>query len=379
MSEFIPLCVPQLTGNEWAYVKDCLDSGWVSSAGPYVTKFEQGIAQFTGACYAVACVNGTAALQVALRVVGVQPGDEVIVPTLTFIAPINAVHYLHAIPIFMDCDPHYCLDSAKTIEFIQTQTVFKNGATYNKTSGRCISALIPVHVFGNAVYLDELVPLCKERNIKLVEDATESLGTRYTSGAFTTQHTGTVGDIGCFSFNGNKIMTTGGGGMIVTNQEAYAKKALYLTTQAKDDDVRYIHDEVGYNFRLTNIQAALGVAQLEELPHFIQAKQTIYHTYKTYLTDKIADLPHFASNNCWMVAFRLNSYQERESIFEKLKQQAIQTRPIWYLNHLQKPYKNCQDFRIECAQDLWEKTLNLPCSVSLTSSDIQHIVKLLDE
>ncbi|MCK4815244.1 aminotransferase class I/II-fold pyridoxal phosphate-dependent enzyme, partial [bacterium] len=259
MSKLIPISVPTIQGNEWKYIKECLDTGWVSSAGKYVDKFEEEICRFTGTKYAVACVNGTAALHVSLRLVGVQPTDEVIVPTLTFISPVNAVRYLNAEPIFMDADDYYNIDAQKTIRFIKDESEFKNGFSYNKKTGKRISAIIPVHVFGNAVNLEELTAICTERNIKVIEDATESLGTIYTKGRFTGKHTGTTGDIGCFSFNGNKIITTGGGGMIVTNNEEYAKRARYLTTQAKDDQVRYVHNEIGYNYRLTNIQAALGV------------------------------------------------------------------------------------------------------------------------
>ncbi|MCK4826699.1 aminotransferase class I/II-fold pyridoxal phosphate-dependent enzyme, partial [bacterium] len=259
MSELIPLSVPSIQGNEWKYIKECLDSEWVSSAGKYVDKFEEEICRYTGAKYAVACVNGTAALHVSLKLVGVQPADEVIVPTLTFIAPVNVVRYLNAEPIFMDADDYYNIDAQKTIQFIKNESEFRNGFTYNKKTGKRISAIIPVHVFGNAVNLEELIPICKKRNIKIIEDATESLGTAYTKGKFAGKHTGTIGDIGCFSFNGNKIITTGGGGMIVTNNPGYAQKARYLTTQAKDDKIHYIHNDIGYNYRLTNIQAALGV------------------------------------------------------------------------------------------------------------------------
>jgi perosamine synthetase len=266
----IPLSVPSFAGHEWQYLKDCLDSGWVSS-GAYVDRFEKDICSFTRAQHAVACTNGTAALQVAARICGVLPGDEVIVPTVTFIAPINVIRYLGAEPVFMDCDDFYNMDIEKTIDFIK-KTIFKNGITLNSITRRRISAVIPVHVFGNAVNLDPLIPICKERNIRVVEDATESLGTHYTDGSIRNRYTGTVGDIGCFSFNGNKIITSGGGGMLVTDSDEYATKARYLINQAKDDSVRYIHNEIGYNFRLTNIQAAVGVAQLEKLPDFIKGR-----------------------------------------------------------------------------------------------------------
>ena len=205
----IPLSVPSLKGNELEYIKECVDTEWVSSAGKYVDLFEQKIAEYTGAKYAVSCVNGTSALHVSLQLAGVEPGDEVVVPTLTFIAPVNAIAYNSANPVFMDSDEYYNIDIMKTIDFIQNQTYFKDNATYNKITNKRISAIIPVHIWGNAVWLDKLVPLCKEYNISVVEDASESLGTFYIKGLFEGKHTGTIGELGCLSFNGNKIITTG--------------------------------------------------------------------------------------------------------------------------------------------------------------------------
>ena len=225
MSAYMPLCVPTLKGNEWKYVKECIDTEWVSSAGKYVDLFEQKISEYTGSKYAVACVNGTSAIQVSLRLAGVLPGDEVIVSTLTFIASVNAITYNNAKPIFLDADKYYNLDSEKTIEFIKNETVFKNGFTYNKKTNNKITAIIPVHVWGNACWLDELIELCNKQNIAIVEDACESLGTFYNVGKYKGEHTGTIGKLGCLSFNGNKIITTGGGGMILTNDEMLADKA----------------------------------------------------------------------------------------------------------------------------------------------------------
>jgi aminotransferase in exopolysaccharide biosynthesis len=384
MSDFIPLSVPSIKGNEWKYIKECLDTEWVSSAGKYVEEFENNICKFTGAKYAVACVNGTSALHISLLFAGVKPDEEVIVPTLTFISPVNVVKYLSAEPIFMDCDDYYNIDVEKTIQFIKEETIFKDGFTYNKTTDRKISAIIPVHIFGNACNLEKLVPVCKERNIKIIEDATESLGTTYIKGKFSGKHTGTIGELGCLSFNGNKIITTGGGGMIVTNNEKYAAKAKYLTTQAKDDSIRYIHNEIGFNYRLTNIQAALGVAQLEQLLRFLEIKKKNYETYKSEI-DRIpglhlAETPDYAENNHWMYAMQINKEiysKDREQLMTYLSENQVQTRPVWYLNHLQKPYRDCQIYKIEKAFDLWEKTLNIPCSVNLMLTDIEKVISLL--
>ena len=384
MSEFIPLSVPSIRGNEWKYIKECLDTEWVSSVGKYVNKFEENVCSLCGSKYAIACVNGTAALEIALKLAGVTENDEVIVPTLTFIASINVVRYCRAEPIFMDCDDYYCLDVEKTIEFIKSQTKFKNGYTYNSITGKRIAALVPVHVFGNAVNLAELLELCHQRNIIVIEDAAESIGTYYTDTNLKGCFTGTVGTIGCFSFNGNKIITTGGGGMIITNDKLIANRARYLTTQAKDDELRFIHNEIGYNYRLTNIQAAMGVAQLEKLKEFIDIKQENYQIYKNQI-DKIDGLnlalvPDYAVVNYWMYCLQIDKKiygRDRESLMALLTNKKIQTRPIWYLNHLQKPYRNCQSYLIEKAPRLLDITLNIPCSVNLSRTQIDQVCEAL--
>lgn len=385
MSEIIPLSVPSIQGNEWKYIKECLNTEWVSSAGKYVDLFENKIAEYTGAKYAIACVNGTAALHIALILAGVKPEDEVIVPTLTFISPINVVRYCNAYPIFMDADNFYNINAEKTIDFINKETIFKDGNTYNKLTQNCIRAIIPVHIFGNAVYLDDLYEICKGRNIRIIEDATESLGTKYKKGRFANKHTGTIGELGSLSFNGNKIITTGGGGMILTDNKDYAEKAKYLTTQAKDDKVHYIHNEIGYNYRLTNIQAALGIAQLEKLPEFIEIKKRNFSIYKEKINEipglHLAETPDYAENNHWMYSLQIDKDKygkDREKLMQYLSDKGIQTRPVWYLNHLQKSYKDCQNYKIEKAIELWEKTLNIPCSVNLTNESINKVMETLN-
>ena len=381
----IPLSVPNISGNEWQYVKECLDTEWVSSAGKYVDLFEKNIADFTGVKFAVACVNGTSALQVSLLLAGVKPGDEVIVPALTFIAPVNSVAYNGANPVFMDVDKYYNLDVEKTIEFIKTKTVFKNGNTYNKKSEKRIAAIVPVHMWGNAVWMDNLVYLCKERNIAVVEDASESLGSIYTEGKYKGHHTGTVGKLGCLSFNGNKIITTGGGGMILTDDKRLAERSRYFTTQAKDDPVRYIHHEIGYNFRLTNIQAALGVAQLEKLPEFLERKQEILNKYQTAITDvdglTIADVPNFARNNHWMILLQIDKKtygEDREKLMHRLDLNNVQTRPAWAPIHMQKSYRNCQTYRIDRAEELVLISLCLPSSTNLSDKDLNKVIAHLN-
>ena len=375
----IPLSEPTFKGKEWQYVKECLDQEWVSSAGKYVDLFEENICKYTGAKYAIACANGTAALQVSLRLAGVKANDEVIVPSLTFIAPVNAIAYNNATPVFMDCDNYYNVDPKKTINFIQNETIVKNGKTFNRKTNNRIKAIIVVHVWGNACFFDELIQICKEKEISIIEDASESLGTFYKN-KYGNKHTGLVGEIGCISFNGNKIITTGGGGMIITNNSKFAENAKYLTTQAKDDPIYYQHDEVGYNFRLTNIQAALGVAQLEQLPSIIRRKKQIFSYYKSKI-DKIedlhlADVPSYANNNHWLNILQIrNGYGlNRESLMRKLDENGIISRPVWMLNHLQKPYKNCQSYNIEDAEKLVKTSLCLPSSPNLSENDLEKIV-----
>ena len=371
-----------LRGNELNYVKECIDTEWVSSAGKFVELFEEKIAEFTGAKHAIACVNGTSALQLSLRLAGVKSGDEVIIPTLTFIAPVNAIFYNNALPVFMDADAYFNIDIEKTIDFIRDQTFFKDGYTYNKNTKNRISAILPVHVWGNAVSLDKLVPICEENNIAIIEDASESLGTFYKNGKLKGRHTGTIGRLGCISFNGNKIVTSGGGGMILTNNQKLANKARYLTTQAKDDPLYYIHNEIGYNFRLTNIQAALGLAQLEQLKIFLHSKREIFFQYKAGFKNieglTLANVPSYANNNHWMNLLQIESEVyggDSKMLMQRLENNNIQTRPVWALNHFQAPYKHCQSYNIEKAIELVKISLCLPSSTNLNDNQLNRIIK----
>jgi len=385
MSNYIPLSVPSLNGNELQYVKDCIDTEWVSSAGNYVDLFEKNIAKYKGSKFAIACASGTAAIQVSLRLAGVEPGDEVIVPTLTFIASVNAISYSSATPVFMDADNYYNIDSEKTIEFINNQTVFKNGFTYNKKTNKKISAILPVHVWGNACWFDELIDLCEKRNISVVEDACESLGTFFNNGKYKGKHTGTIGKLGCLSFNGNKIITTGGGGMILTDDESLKEIAKYLTTQAKDDPIRFVHNEIGYNFRLTNIQAALGVAQLEQLPAILKRKKEIYSCYQSTIENidglSLSKVPDYAENNHWLNLLQIDSQvygEDRETLMKRLEDNGIQTRPVWKLNYKQNPYIDCQNYKIENANNLLKNSLCLPSSSNLTKNNLEKVLNQLN-
>jgi perosamine synthetase len=386
MYDFIPLSQPVIRGKEWEYIKDCLDTEWVSTAGSYVNKFEKEICSYTGSKYAVACSSGTAALHIALKICGIGNGDEVIAPCLTFIAPINAIAYNNSNPVFMDADRYFNIDIDKTIDFINKNTIFKNGNTYNKDTNNKISGILPVHVWGNAAGLNHLVALCRKRNILIIEDASESLGTRYKKEVLNGKHTGTIGKVGCFSFNGNKIITAGSGGMIVTDDYDLAQNAIYLTTQAKDDPLHYIHNDIGYNYRMSNLQAALGLAQLEQIRFYLKEKNTIHKKYLTLL-EKIEGLsinpgPKYATNNYWLNLLNINKdiYGKNNlEIMKVLRKSNIETRPVWSLNHKQKPYKNYQSYMIDNAPDLISNSLCLPSSSNLNTNQIDFIVsKLID-
>jgi perosamine synthetase len=331
-SEPVPLSVPELRGNEWKYVKECLDSGWVSSAGSFVDRFERELAGRVGAGHAVATVNGTAALHVALRAVGVRPDDEVLVADLTFVAPVNAVRYCGAHPVFMDADPRtWQMDIDKVRRFLEGECVMRAGACVNRRTGRPVRAVLPVHLLGLVGPIDELAALARRHGLKLVEDASEALGVRYRG-----RHVGTFGDTGIFSFNGNKIVTTGGGGLLVTDDATTARYARYLTTQAKDDAVEGIHHEVGYNYRLTNIQAALGVAQLEQLGAFVARKRAIATTYADELREvtDITLMPALpaAEPNYWLYTILLGeatTLAERQAVVRALNGRGIGVRPLF--------------------------------------------------
>ena len=373
----IPLSAPSLKGNEWKYVKECLETEWVSSVGTYVDTFEKNVADYLGARYAVACVNGTSALHISLLLAEVQPHDEVIVPTVTFIAPVNAVKYIGAEPLFMDCDDYCTLDIDKTKEFLETHCVVRKGVTINKKTNRRIAAAIPVHVFGVPVNMDPLLELADRYNIKIIEDATESLGSRYKG-----KKTGTFGLLGCLSFNGNKIITTGGGGMIITDHEALAKRARYLTTQAKEDGMEYIHNEIGLNYRMVNVLAAIGVAQLEEIDNYVALKRKNFNLYKKALSDTpftLLDEPAYAHSNKWLYAVLCRDTKEKNRMLEHLNRKGVQARPLWFLNHLQKPYAHCQAYAIEKAPHIYDTLVNIPCSVSLTENEIREVVKAMKE
>ncbi|OGW09705.1 MAG: aminotransferase DegT [Nitrospinae bacterium RIFCSPLOWO2_12_39_15] len=375
----IPLSEPEISGNEWKYIKECLDTGWVSSVGSYVNRFEEMVANYVGTRYAVATVNGTSALHVSLIACGVQPNDEVIVPTLTFIAPVNIIRYCSAYPIFIDCDADtLCMDVQKAVDFIKNECEQrKYGYTYNKKTNRRIKAIVPVHIFGHPVDMDPLLEICERNNIDIIEDATESLGSEYKG-----KQTGSIGKVGCFSFNGNKIITTGGGGMIVTDDKDLAYKIRHLSTQAKKDPFEYDHDEIGYNYRLTNVQAAMGVAQMERLPEFIDMKRKNAAIYMRLLSNiKEVEMLWEAEgvkSNFWIYAIKV-SKENKRPLMDFLMAKGIQVRPIWKLIHTLSMYNTCQTYSIENAMDAYETCINVPSSISLKEEEIDFVVKTIRE
>ena len=382
----IPLSVPHIKGNELKYVSECLATGWVSSAGSYVNRFEKDICDYTKAGYAIACVNGTSALHVALMLSGVEAGDEVLIPTLTFIAPVNVIHYIGAKPVFMDCDDYLNIDPEKLSDFIKNECTFSNNALKNKKSGAQVRAIVPVHIFGHPANLEPIMQLAEKYNLQVIEDATESLGSCYVDGAYKQKKTGTIGHIGCYSFNGNKIITTGGGGMIVTDDKVKAEKARYLTTQAKDNENLFIHDNIGYNYRLTNIQAAIGCAQLESLDEFIEIKRKNYLQYKELFKSissvSLLNEPFYSKSNYWYYALLFNFAESKLTNLDiciQLREKGIESRLFWYLNHLQKPYRDCEAYKIEKAFKFYDRGLSIPCSVALSEEEITRVAEAIKD
>ncbi len=379
---FIPLVVPEISGNEWRYVKECLDTNWVSSVGSYVDRFEQMMAQQAETKHAVATVNGTAALHVALLVAGVRPEDEVLVSTLTFIAPVNAIRYVGAWPVFIDAEPTYWqMDPARVAEFLERECRWSEGTLYNRRSGRRVSAVIPVHILGHPVDLDPILAVARKFDLKVIEDATEGLGATYKGRSL-----GCIGDIACFSFNGNKIITTGGGGMIVTNNEEWARKAKYLTTQAKDDPIEYVHGQIGYNYRLTNLLAAVGCAQMEQLDDYVAAKRKIAARYADELQGLSGIVPMrsapWAASTFWMYTVLIEQDKfgmDSRRLMRKLDSRKIQCRPLWQPIHRSPAHASTKIVAMPVAEQLARDGLSLPCSVGLTESEQDRVIAALME
>lgn len=390
MGRFIPLCIPNFEGNERKYVDDAIDQGWVSTGGAYITKLEEEMAKFLHTDNVAACQSGTSALHLSLVQSGVQPGDVVLVPPLTFIAAVNPVKYQFAQPIFIDCDDSFCMDPVKLRAFCEQECDFADGKLTYKANGAQVKALVVVHVFGNMADMESIMDIAHKYGIKVIEDATEALGTCYTSGRYAGKYAGTIGDFGAFSFNGNKIITTGGGGAVTANKSETVDHIRFLSTQAKTDPHYYIHDEIGYNYRMTNIQAALGVAQMEELPEFIRRKQANFDKYaklfENYELGEIVPFREGISSNKWFYSLKINRERitaEMREIITRLQDNGIQTRAIWGLINEQKPYLNETTYKLEKAPYYAERILNIPSSTQITDEEIETVVseikKLFEE
>ena len=368
---------PNMGGNELKYVTECIETGWVSSVGSYVDKFEKMSAEFAGTKYAVATSSGTTALHICLILMGIKPEDMVIAPNITFIATLNSIKYTGASPILIDTDlNNWQMDLNILENFLATETEQKDNVCYHKKSGRRIPVIMPVHVLGNICDMDRLLALAKQHNLIVIEDSTEALGSYYKG-----KHAGSFGLMGTFSYNGNKIMTTGGGGMIVTNDEQLAKKAKHLTTQAKSDPFEYVHDEIGYNYRLVNVAAAMGVAQMEQLPSFIQRKHEIIAFYKKELTGigdiKFQEVSEDVNINWWLPTIFTSKQKEVLTILNDNK---MQSRPFWVpMNQLRMFKDDLYINNNDRSNFVYQHCLSIPCSTNITDAQLKSVSDKIKE
>lgn len=380
MGKFIPLSVPNFEGNEKKYVDEAVDQGWVSTGGAFITQLEKELADYLKTPKAAACQSGTAALHLSLIECGVMPGDMVIVPTVTFIAAVNPVRYQFAEPVFMDCDDSLCMDPIKLRKFCERECELSGNRLIHKTSGRHVKAVIVVHVFGNLADMEQIMDIAEEFHLKVVEDATEALGTYVTQGRYKGMYAGTIGDFGAYSFNGNKIITTGGGGAVTGKDADAVAHMQFLSTQAKDDPHYYIHNEVGFNYRMTNLQAALGVAQLEMLDEFIRRKHENFKQYQELLEDfawgELMEFRLGTFSNQWFYSLKIDMesvHMSLRDIITGLEERGVGTRAIWGLIHEQLPYKGCIAYEMEKAPYYSSCILNLPCSTQITREEISYV------
>ncbi|MDO4187959.1 MAG: LegC family aminotransferase [Lachnospiraceae bacterium] len=383
MGKFIPLSIPNFEGNERKYVDQAVDEGWVSTGGAFINTLEANMTEFLEANGVAACQSGTAALHLSLIECGITPDDMVIVPTLTFIAAVNPVRYQFAEPVFMDCDDSLCLDPVKLKRFCEEECHIEEDGNRVKLihngTRKHVKALVVVHVFGNMADMEAIMDIADKYGLYVIEDATEALGTYYTEGKYAGKYAGTIGHFGAYSFNGNKIITTGGGGAVTASSKEKVDHIRYLSTQAKDDPHYYIHNEVGYNYRMTNVQAAIGVAQLEELDEFILRKNSNYEYYKELLKDNenciLLPFRDGVSSNKWFYSIFVN--ENVKEFITSLEDKGVQSRAIWGLIHEQVPYRNCIAYQIEKAKYYSEHIVNIPCSTNLSKEDIEYVSECL--
>ncbi len=384
MSNFIPLSVPNFGPEEAARADEAIRSGWVSTSGARVGEFEGQLAAYVGMPRAVAANAGSSALHLAALAAGIGPGQEVIVPTLTFIAAVSPLtRYVGAEPVFIGCDDSLCIDPDAVEDFCANRCTLKADGLYNDRTGARVAALEVVHVFGNMADMPRLLDIARRYRLTLIEDATEALGTRYTAGPLAGRYAGTMGDAGCYSFNGNKIITTGAGGMLVSNHPDWAEHAKHLSTQAKADELQFLHDEVGYNYRMTNVQASLGLAQLARLEDFIAVKQARYDQYRRGLDGvrglrilPFRDEEGTVRSNHWFYSLDLRGAGlDRDRFIAGLQARNIQTRPVWALIHEQADYPKNEAYGLDKALGYRAGIVNLPCSTNLTEADCDRVIE----
>jgi perosamine synthetase len=380
----IPLCVPDVSGNEWRYVRECLDSAWLAD-GAFLGRFESMVAQRAGTECAVAVVNGTAALHLALLVAGVRPGDEVVVPTLTFIAPVNAVRYAQGWPVLIDAEPRFWqMDVTRVEEFLRDRCVRRIDGLVNRESGRRVRAIVPVHLLGHPVDMDPLLALARELGLVVVEDASESLGAHYRG-----RPVGSLGDVSCFSFNANKIITTGGGGLVATSRREWASKVRYLAAQAKDDPAEYVHGEIGFNYRLSNLQAAVGCAQIEHLDRLITRKRAIARRYTRALDGmrgiRVMQQADWADSTFWLFTILIDAREfgcDSRSLRRQLGEASIDARTLWQPMHLSPAHRSASarsdsQSAFPIATRLYADALSLPCSPRISDSEIDRVCAII--
>ena len=381
----ISLSVPNLSVDTLENIKECIETGWITK-GRFVTEFEKKLAKYTKLNMVVTVQSGTAGLHEAYRLLGVEEGDEVIVPNVTFIATVNAAVYLKACPVFMDCDDTLNMDLNKLEEFLEQECYTENSWVYNKRSGRRIKVITIVHLFGNLIDMERLVAIAEKYNLKILEDAAQAMGSFYTEGEYKGRHAGTVGDIGVISFNANKIITAVGGGVILSQNLSLLQETKFLAAVAKNPSPYIYHDKVGYNYAFTNVQAAFGISQIVKLEEFVEAKINNYNLYKNLLKDiegiELLPFNNGTRSNHWFYAIVIDERKygiSRNELFKKFTEAGIQTCPLWGLMSEQKPFKNYQSYKIEKSKYYVENTLNIPCSTNLKREEVLKVVEKLKE
>ena len=375
---FIPLIVPEICGNEWKYVKECLDTNWVSSVGSYIDQFEKLVAERAGTHYAVAMVSGTAALHVALILAGIEPDDEVLLSSLTFVASANAIRHANAWPVFIDSEPKYWqIDPGRVVDFLENECRWDGRVLRNRVSGRCVKAILPVHILGHPADLDSILGVAEKFSLPVIEDATQGLGALYRG-----KSVGSFGHAGCFSFNGNKIITAGGGGMLVTNDAEWCARARYLANQAKDRSLEYVHSEIGYNYRMSNLLAALGCAQMEQLDRIVEAKRNLARRYREALAPlagvQVPQEAEWALSTHWLYTLLIDEKEfgmDARELIRDLAARKIEARPLWQPMHISPSQNSFGSPACPIAGSVYRRAISIPSSAGLSESAQDRVIE----